>query len=126
MIINKNIRKQIFFSAIGILAVATCISIFSGYGNRQLKRRLDDTAAELKIARDTISSVKESLSNLQQKLDVFKSKSDILSLQRDSLLLIFRRRNAADWNEVLKIEQEQKIMKEKLRILRQTENRLKW
>ena len=126
MVINKKIHKPIYVSALIILVVAIGIGILSDTGTRQLKKRLETTSAELRAARDTILSVKEKLGTLQQELTSLKSGADILSLQRDSLLLNFRRRNAVDWNQAVQIEQEQKILNEKLRILRQTDNKLKW
>jgi hypothetical protein len=123
---TKNFNSVLLFITIGILVSIGCLSIFSGKESRVLKRQLEETTTSLSQARDTLLSLKTSLENLQKELDVAKLKSDMLSAQRDSLILAFRRKNAVDRIEVIRIEKEQTKVKEKLKLLRQTENKLKW
>jgi hypothetical protein len=123
---KKNINTLLLFIKVVILLMICWFIFLPRHETRNLKKQLEETADELRAARDTIGSVKKNLKLLQDELDDFKLRSEMLSSQRDSLLLVFRRRNAASWEEAMRIEQQQKILKEKLLILRQTEKKLKW
>ncbi len=122
---NKNISlisklsKNFVQSLIIILLILILWKAFSSSRSEEiLKEQLDK--AEMKFEK-TVSSLNNAVRNadsLKNELNLFDKKARLLTLERDSLLLKFKRQTAANWDSLQNIIKRQKDVEAELAYLR--------
>lgn len=65
-----------------------------------IKSELENARKELKISRDTLAATKFKLEKSVQTIDKLQLQKEVYALQRDSIILALKRKNAKNWDEL--------------------------
>lgn len=105
--------------AILLLLLLIVWQIFSSNRSEEiLKEQLDKTETNLSAAIFSLEKARSNNDSLKTKLLYFNEKSKFLTLERDSLLLKFKRETAANWEALQIIVKRQKEVNAELTYLR--------
>ncbi|MCW8848677.1 MAG: hypothetical protein OQJ81_01760 [Melioribacteraceae bacterium] len=122
---NKNISliskhsKNLLQSLIIILLLLIVWKTFSSSRSEEIiKEQLDKTELRLDKTMISLNDASRNVDSLKNELDIFEKKARLLALERDSLLLKFRRQTAANWDSLQNIIKRQKNVENELAYLR--------
>lgn len=122
---NKNISliskhsKNIFQSLIIILLLLIVWKTFSSSRSEEIiKEQLDKTEVKLDNTIVSLNAAVRNADSLKNELNLFDKKTRLLTLERDSLLLKFKRQTAANWDSLQNIIKRQKDVEAELAYLR--------
>ncbi len=101
--INTNTILQIV--ALLFLVIIGYMSFSSGSNWKVIKTELERAQEELKTSKENLIETKASLQNSKKELERLNLQKDIFKRERDSILLEFERKNAADWNSLETIKE---------------------
>lgn len=116
---NSNINTILQIIAIVFLIVIGYFTLSSNDNLNIISTELKNTKEELKNSKETIISVQNELKTAQMEFKKMKAQKDLIIHKRDSLILSFEKRNAKDWEDLMRIKDSIKITNDKL-----TEDRL--
>ena len=122
---NKNISliskhsKNIFQSLIIILLLLIVWKTFSSSRSEEIiKEQLDKTEVKPDNTIVSLNAAVRNADSLKNELNLFDKKTRLLTLERDSLLLKFKRQTAANWDSLQNIIKRQKDVEAELAYLR--------
>ncbi|ETN95887.1 hypothetical protein SAMN04487906_0749 [Zhouia amylolytica] len=106
--------------ALIIITGILLIKVFSNDSSyRQIQDELNQSRIALEKAIRQNSVAQKEIHSLQQELNTFKLKNEILLAEKDSLVLLYKRKKAQNWSELQEIKKEQTLVLEKLKSLRE-------
>ena len=115
----SNYLSKFFQPAILFLLLIVVWQIFSSNRSEDIiKEQLDKTEQKLNSVTVTLEETKNNIDSLQNQISFFGEKSKILTLERDSLLLKFKKETAANWESLQNIIKHQKEVNAELAYLR--------
>lgn len=116
--LGKYFSKFIQPAILLLLLLIVWQTFSSNRSEEILKEQLDKTETNLAAAIFSLEKAKSNIDSLKTKLLYFDEKSKFLTLERDSLLLKFKRENAANWKALQNIVKRQKEVNAELTYLR--------
>lgn len=116
--LGKYFSKFIQPAILLLLLLIAWQTFSSNRSEEILKEQLDKTESNLSSAIFSLKKAKSNIDSLKTKILYFDEKSKFLTLERDSLLLKFKRENAANWEALQNIVKRQKEVNAELAYLR--------
>ena len=113
--LSSNLLQQAVFFLLLIVVWQTCSDSRS---EEILKEQLDKTEQNLSDAVYSLNEARSNIDSLNSKVEFFNERSKLLTLERDSLLLKFKRETAANWKSLQSIIKRQKEVNAQLIYLR--------
>lgn len=97
-----------------ILAILLWQNYFSSRSEEIIEEQLNKTTIELSKAESSLLLANCSIDSLNIKIEEYSKNSRILRLERDSLLLKFKRETALNWSSLQNIINQQKVINAEL------------
>ncbi|CAM1344877.1 hypothetical protein [Tenacibaculum amylolyticum] len=110
--VNINVILQII--ALVFLIIIFYFSFQSSSNLKVIAAEVDNAKEELKTSKETITTLQKKLENTETEFKKMRAQKDLIIHKRDSLIFAFRKKNAKDWEELVRIKDSIKFTNDQL------------
>lgn len=110
--VNINVILQII--ALVFLIIIFYFSFQSSSNLKVIAAEVDNAKEELKTSKETITTLQKELQNTEKEFEKMRAQKDLIIHKRDSLIFAFRKKNAKDWEELVRIKDSIKFTNDQL------------
>lgn len=106
---NNNISIILQIVALIFLIIIGYLTFNSSGNWKIITTELKKAQEELKISKETINNTQTQLENAKKEFEQMRAQKNLIIHKRDSLILTFKRKNAKDWSDLVRIKDSIKL-----------------